>query len=83
MPNIKTAISIDKPLFEEVEELAAALQVSRSRVFTLAAADFVQRHKTRKLLDAINAAHDTPPDAQERKLIRGMKSRQRRLLARP
>jgi len=80
MPNKKTAISIEKNLFEEVESLAEEMEVSRSHLFTLAAREFVQRHKSQKLLDAINAAHSNSPDLVEEKLIAQMKSRHRRLV---
>lgn len=36
MQTVKTAISIDKALFDRAEALARTLQVSRSRVFVLA-----------------------------------------------
>ena len=75
MSNIKTAISIDKPLFEQVENLAHELNTSRSRVFTLAATEFIQRHKNQKLLDAINAAYDDFPDTKEATLKSVMRSR--------
>jgi metal-responsive CopG/Arc/MetJ family transcriptional regulator len=80
MANIKTAISIEKPLFDEVEELAEELEVSRSHLFTLAAREFIQRHKNQKLLDAINAACKDSPDINEEKLRVQMKSKQRRLV---
>ncbi|MBI2831642.1 MAG: CopG family transcriptional regulator [Chloroflexi bacterium] len=80
MANIKTAISIDKPLFEEVEALAEQMKVSRSHLFTLAARDFLQHHKNQKLLDAINAAYDDLPDPLEERLRAQMKSRHRRLV---
>ena len=70
MANIKTAISIEKPLFEEVDALAQELEVSRSHLFGLAAREFVQRHKSQKLLDAINAAYDDVPDPDEQKIGR-------------
>jgi metal-responsive CopG/Arc/MetJ family transcriptional regulator len=75
MANIKTAISIDKPLFEQVENLAHELNTSRSRVFALAATEFIQRHKNLKLLDAINAAYDDFPDTKETSLKFMMRSR--------
>ena len=80
MANIKTAISIEKPLFEEVEALAKEMEVSRSYLFTLAAQDFVQHHKSQKLLEAINAAYDDLPDTVEEKLRAQMKSKHRRLV---
>jgi metal-responsive CopG/Arc/MetJ family transcriptional regulator len=80
MANKKTAISIAKPLFDEVSELAEELKVSRSYLFTLAARDFIQRHKNQKLLEAINAACQDSPDINEEKLRAQMKSNQRRLV---
>jgi metal-responsive CopG/Arc/MetJ family transcriptional regulator len=75
MANIKTAISIDKPLFEQVDDLAHELNTSRSRIFALAATEFIQRHKNLKLLEAINAAYDDFPDEKEASLQSAMRSR--------
>ena len=75
MANIKTAISIDKPLFEQVDGLAHQLNTSRSRIFALAAAEFIERHKNLKLLEAINAAYDDFPDEKEASLKSAMRSR--------
>jgi metal-responsive CopG/Arc/MetJ family transcriptional regulator len=80
MPNKKTAISIEQPLFEEVEALAKELDVSRSFLFTLAARNFVQDYKNKKLLDAINSAHKKSPDLSEKILMTRMKSKHRRLV---
>jgi len=75
MANIKTAISIDKPLFEKVDSLARELNISRSRIFALAAIEFIQRHKNQKLLEAINAAYDDIPDLKEESLKSMIRSR--------
>lgn len=80
MAHIKTAISIEKPLFEEVEALAKEMDVSRSYLFTLAARDFIEHRKSQKLLDSINAAYDDLPDTEEEKLRAQMKSKHRRLV---
>jgi metal-responsive CopG/Arc/MetJ family transcriptional regulator len=80
MANIKTAISIEKPLFEEVEALAEKMKVSRSHLFTLAARAFIQNHKNRKLLETINAAYSDLPDSEEEGLRAQMKSRHRSLV---
>jgi metal-responsive CopG/Arc/MetJ family transcriptional regulator len=80
MATIKTAISIEKPLFEEVEALAQKMKVSRSHLFTLAARAFIQNHKSRKLLEAINAAYSDLPDIEEEELRTQMKSRHRSLV---
>ena len=68
MATIKTAISIDKPLFEQLDDLANELNTSRSRIFALAAEEFIQRHKNLKLLEAINTAYDDFPDEKETSL---------------
>jgi metal-responsive CopG/Arc/MetJ family transcriptional regulator len=81
MGNIKTAISIEKPLFEQIEDLAHELNTSRSRVFALAAEEFVQRHKNQKLLEAINAAYDEDlSDAAETSRKSLMQSRHREMV---
>ena len=75
MANIKTAISIDKPLFEQVNILAHELNTSRSRIFALAATEFIQRHKNKELFEAINSAYDDIPDVREESLKAVMRSR--------
>ena len=79
MANVKTAISIEKPLFDEVEALAEEMKVSRSRVFTLAVKHFVEEQKNRKLLEAINAAYE-PPTEDERDVLEQIRESQRRLI---
>ena len=74
MANIKTAISIDKPLFDQVEDLAHELNTSRSRIFSLAVTEYIQRLRNQKLLEAINAAYDDFPDAKEESLTSVMRS---------
>jgi hypothetical protein len=64
MPNIKTAISIEKPIFEQMNVLAKNLDISRSRVFALAAQEFIQRHKNIKLLQSVNEAYDDLPESE-------------------
>ncbi len=60
MATIKTAISLPDVLFEQVEDLARDLNVSRSHVVSLALEEFVRRHHNRQLLDAINRAYEVP-----------------------
>jgi len=80
MASKKTAISIEKPLFEEIEAMAEEMEVSRSYLFTLAAREFIQHRKSQKLLDAINAAYNGSPDLVEERLRSQMQSKQRRLV---
>ncbi len=57
MANIKTAISIEKPIFEQMNILAKDLNISRSHAFALAAEEFIQRHKNIELLASLNKAY--------------------------
>lgn len=70
MAIVKTAISLDQELFAQVEELAASLKVSRSRVFALAAKDYLRRQENQRLLEKINAAYDDTPDLEEDKHLK-------------
>jgi metal-responsive CopG/Arc/MetJ family transcriptional regulator len=74
MPNIKTAISIEKPIFDQVNDLAKNLNISRSRLFVLAVQEFIQRHTNMELLQAINEAYDDLPD-NDKKIVEKMRPR--------
>ena len=80
MANVKTAVSLDEPLFEQVEALARELKLSRSRLFALALQEFIRRHESQRLLERINAAYADAPDAEEEALLRGMLRHQREVL---
>ena len=80
MASIKTAISLQGSLLEQVDALARELDVSRSRLFVLAAEEFIQRHKNRELLEAINAAYDDSPDEEGQAVLQKMRHQHRRLV---
>ena len=56
MANVKTAISIDKSLFEQADTIAREMKVSRSSLFALALQDFIRHHQNEELLRRINDA---------------------------
>lgn len=79
MANIKTAISIQKPLFEQVETLAREMKVSRSHVYVLALEKFVRDYQDKQLFDQINEALEAaPPDKTERARLRQIRRQHRR-----
>ena len=81
MANVKTAISLQKSLFEQAEALAREMKVSRSRVFVLALENFVRDYQDQLLFDKINKAFDdAPPDKVERKRLQQIRRYQRRLV---
>ena len=79
MPNVKTAISIEKPIFDQVNDLAQNLNISRSRLFVLAAQEFIQRYKNMEHLKAINDAYDDLQEP-ETKIVGKMQPRHRKMV---
>jgi len=80
MQTIKTAISIQKNLFEEAEHLARAMKVSRSRLFVLALEDYIHRQQNQEFLAKINAAHAGEADAAEEILRRKTRRQHRHIV---
>ncbi len=80
MANIKTAISLQKSLFEQVETLAREMKVSRSRLFVLALEDYVRRYQNQQLLERINQAYQDAPDTTEQKRLRKMRRQHRKVV---
>ncbi len=80
MASVKTAISVRESLFDQVEALAGELQISRSRLFSLAIEEYLERHQNRELLREINAAYDDMPDPKEQEILQRMRRKQRQLV---
>ena len=76
MTSVKTAISIQKSLFEKVDDLAREMNVSRSRVFVLAVEEYLQRYQNRQLLAEINRAYDDEPASEETEYLERMRQQQ-------
>ncbi len=80
MRNVKTAISIQKPLFEQAEKVARKMKVSRSHLFAMALEDYLRRAENRDLLAKINAAYAEEPDAAEQALRHRARGTHRRIV---
>jgi antitoxin MazE6 len=80
MANVKTAISIQQSLFEQVEALARELHISRSRLFAIAVEDFMQRYENQRLLERINDAYADTTTPDEHALLRRMRRQQRQMV---
>ena len=81
MPGIKTAISLEKDLFQQVSKMAQDLHISRSRLFTLAVKEYLHRLESRLLLEQLNEAYDDEPDAEEITVSKAMHRKQRKSTA--
>jgi metal-responsive CopG/Arc/MetJ family transcriptional regulator len=77
---IKTAISIEKVIFDQAEKVAQAMNVSRSKLFVLALQEFLERQKNKELLAQINAAYADLPDAAEQTVRNSQRRHHRRIV---
>jgi metal-responsive CopG/Arc/MetJ family transcriptional regulator len=73
MANVKTAISLQKSLFEQLETLSKQMKISRSRLLALALEEFIRRRENQQLLKRINQAYEDAPDATEQMELRKMR----------
>ncbi len=80
MQNVKTAISIQKSLFEQAERVARKMKISRSRLFALALEDYLKREQNRELLTLINTAYADQPDPTEETLKRKARRTHQRIV---
>jgi predicted transcriptional regulator len=62
---MKTAVSIDDAVYRRAEEVATLMEISRSRLYTLAIAEYVQSHASDSITEQLNQYyqnHQTPLD---------------------
>jgi metal-responsive CopG/Arc/MetJ family transcriptional regulator len=78
MAIVKTAISVQESLFERADALARQLHLSRSQLFSRALDEFLERHESRMLLEAVNRALEGEPEPAEAERLRQMRGIQRR-----
>jgi hypothetical protein len=77
---IKTAISIQKSLFQQAESLAQELNVSRSQLFGLAIETFVKNHQNQILLQEINKAYSDEQDTSDKVRLSKMRKHHRKIV---
>jgi len=77
---IKTAISIQKSLFEQAESLAQELNVSRSKLFGLAIETFVKNHQNQMLLLEINKAYSEEQGTNDKVRLSKMRKHHRNIV---
>ena len=80
MQAIKTAISIEKNLFDQADNLARKMKVSRSKLFVIALQDYIEHQKNKEMLAQINAAYADEPDTTEQTLRRKSRQQHRRIV---
>jgi metal-responsive CopG/Arc/MetJ family transcriptional regulator len=75
---VKTAISINDDLLQEADETARLLGLSRSRLFALAVADFLQRQRQEQMLRRLNEVYASGLEPAEKGLLKGIRAKVRR-----
>jgi len=81
MSTVKTAISLPAPLFEKADAFARQQNISRSQLFARAVEEFLRRHESQALLEALNRVYeDFSPTPEEKEVRRLMKQKHRELV---
>ncbi len=75
---MKTAISIDDGLLQAADETARLMGLSRSRLFSLAVGDFLQRQRREQMLVRLNEVYSDGMEPAEKRLLKGIKAKVRR-----
>ena len=79
---MKTAISIEDDLFDEVERYAKEHHFKRSEVFAAALRVFFDQVKARQMLEALNEAYAGQDTTEDRKRLKSAKKYHTKRLSR-
>jgi len=71
---MKTAISLPNEMFKEIEEITKECDCSRSQVFAMAVREFLERRKSKKLLEGLNDAYEEREAPEETRARRQAKA---------
>jgi metal-responsive CopG/Arc/MetJ family transcriptional regulator len=82
MQVVKIGISVEKKLFEEIDNYARAKKLTRSKFFSLTAQTFIEHQKNKEMFAQINDAYANEPDAVEQAILRKLRSQQRQIVKR-
>jgi len=77
---MKVAISLDDSLLQEADETARQMGLSRSRLFAIAVAEFFERRRQDEMLLQLNQIYAEGLEPAERRLLKGMKAKVRRVV---
>ena len=65
MSNVKTAVSLDIHLFQQAEQAAVELELSRSGLYARALAEFLHRYEAKRIQEKVNAVLADVDDAED------------------
>ena len=73
MPHVKTAISIQEPMYQAATKTAKKLRISRSQLFEQAITEYLVKIDNTHLLNSLNKAYQAPADRIEQDYLASMK----------
>lgn len=79
MSTVKTAISLQESLFQQLEQLALDLNQSRSSLIAKALEEFIERHQNRRLLEQLNAAYQDDTQTEEQQVSQAHRTHFRKI----
>jgi metal-responsive CopG/Arc/MetJ family transcriptional regulator len=80
MAVIKTAISIDESLFEQIRKLSEEIKLSRNQIFSQAVKYFIDKKNNLELVRRINTAYSDILDEEERDRLKKSKRKYKEIL---
>lgn len=67
---MKVAISIPDDIFKQAEQLAVELHCSRSQLYSRAVREYVARHSSDGITEALNAVYDDDDQEEDLEFLR-------------
>jgi metal-responsive CopG/Arc/MetJ family transcriptional regulator len=72
MTTVKTAISLKKRIYKQMDVMARRLRVPRSQLCSMALEDFFRRYETKELMRKLNEAYADPTPLEEQAALKRM-----------
>lgn len=79
---MKTAVSLEDELLRQADEAARRMGLSRSRLFAVAISEFLQRKNQQDMLLRLNEVYADGITPEEKRLLKRMKAKTRRIAER-
>lgn len=79
MSKVKTAISIQEKLLNEIDSIARKSHTPRSNLFEKAIEDFLERQRNKNILNQLNAVYSKAPTAEEKRLLKVISAQNRKI----
>ena len=72
---MKIAVSLDDQLMVDADRVAREMDVSRSRLFSLALESYLENFKRERILEQLNQVYTNETEPEQKSVIRQMKEK--------